>query len=119
MTNKEQQPEQISINLNDLSRAVKDFYTFGTFSSTLACSAITGIILFTIIAVIPPQNKIINAIICLIISYLVVRLYAYIIPEPPGFPHEGERELTREEHIYSVLNAFIVCATVLGFRSIL
>ncbi|HEV8714649.1 MAG TPA: hypothetical protein VGX03_17695 [Candidatus Binatia bacterium] len=101
--------------LESISSASKQFYSAGSTFSTLACAATVLIVWSTIARLYKPLE---NQFCGLVLSFLIVLAYAFVIPEPPGYTHQGKLRLTIAEAIFGFINSFIVFSTALGIKAL-
>src|SRR4051794_11658024 len=88
----------------DLSAEAKNFYSSG------AVSALGSIALVAIIwaALKGLSSRLGWNPVGLIVAAIVVYGFAFFVPEPPGYTHEGKRRITGEEAFYGFINTFVV-----------
>ena len=101
--------------INRISEGSKQFYSAGASFTPLTCAVVVLIVWSTVAKMWP----ILKCDACgLVLSLLLVFAYAFVIPEPKGYPHEGKLRITPSEAVFGVFNPFLVFSTAVGIRAL-
>jgi hypothetical protein len=95
------------------SEQAKALYSAASSFTALGCAAAVGIAWGALARI---GSAFESEWVPLLLSALIVYAYAYVLPEPPGYPHAGELKPTPAELIFGFFNLLIVFATVLGVK---
>lgn len=94
---------------------IKQFYSAGTTFSMVGCASAVQIVWAVLVRIRPYLS---SDVVCLVLSFAIVYAYAFVVPEPKGYRHEGGFVVTASEAIFGVLNALLVCGLVFGLNDV-